>query len=80
MRESMIGPAIVSMREAIERAKLESIEAAGWIVIRMKNGQRILTEGKTLKCHAHSVELLVNDEDVVELPYVQISMVEVGRD
>jgi hypothetical protein len=76
----MFGPAIVSMKDAIERAKLESADAAGWMVIRMKNGQRVLTEGKTLKCHAHSVELLVNDEDVIELPYVQISMVEVGRD
>jgi hypothetical protein len=68
------------VRDAIERAKLEAIDAAGWIVIRMKNGQRLLTEGKTLKCHADSVELLIDDEDLVELPYVQISMVEVGRD
>jgi hypothetical protein len=76
----MIVPTIASMRDTIERAKFEAIDTAGWIVIRMKNGQRVLTEGKTLKCHADSVELLVNDEDLVELPYVQISKVEVGSD
>ena len=66
------------LREIIERAKATNTD--GWMVIRMRNGQTILTGDGTVKCCSDAVELLNDDEERVVLPYDQIAAVKVGKD
>ena len=66
------------LREIIERAKATNTD--GWMVIRMRNGQTILTGGGTVKCYSDAVEFLDDDEERVVLPYDQIAAVKAGKD
>jgi hypothetical protein len=67
-------------RETIERTKRATLNGTGWMVIRLTNGQRILTASATVDCLVDTVELRDDDAGRVVLRYDQIAKVEAVRD